>query len=79
MNATTVLVILQVIKVLQEIKEGRSQEHLETVITNNLKVNESERDAILDMIEEIDWGFVGKILEGIGQIISSVLGNKKEE
>ena len=69
MDAATIFTILKVIKMLQEIKAGNEND-VEKIIIDNI-------EWLAKAANEINWNFVGKMLEAAGLAIGNIFGGEK--
>ena len=76
MDVATILTILQVIKMLQELEAG-NKNAVEKLIIDNVQGDSDSKKALAKAPNEIDWNFVGKTLEAAGQAIGNIFGAEK--
>ena len=77
MNAASILAILQIVAMLQQMKEG--QDLPDTVrremLGGVIEGTDEEIAAVDDAIQKVSPNFLGNLLKGVGELLSGILGD----
>ena len=79
MNASTILMILEILRLIQAMKEDKEQNRSThgKVLNDILKGTPEEKALVGKAMMEVDPVFLADVCDGVGDLIKKILGKKQ--